>query len=60
MILPTQTFKLRLVDLDKGIQSKIGNDLKVEDIDPELLGSMPEIPDDVFDDEDEDHMETGL
>jgi hypothetical protein len=51
--------KLRLADLDEGIQSKIGNDLKVEDIDPELLGSMPEIPDDVFDDEDEDHMETG-
>ena len=44
--------KLRLVDLDEGIQSKIGDELKFEDIDPELMGSMPEIPDDVFDDGD--------
>jgi hypothetical protein len=44
--------KLRLVELDKGIQSKFGDEFKVKDIDtPELMGSMREIPDDVFDDE---------
>jgi hypothetical protein len=47
--LANQDIKLRLVHLDKGIQSKIGNDLKFEDIDPTLMGSMPEFPDDVFD-----------
>ncbi len=52
--------KLRLVELDEGIQSKIGDALKVEDIDPERMGSMPEIPDDVFDDDkDDDRTETG-
>ncbi|KAI2503958.1 Reverse transcriptase (RNA-dependent DNA polymerase) [Fragilaria crotonensis] len=39
--------KTRLVELDEGIRSKIGDDLK------ELRGSMPETSDDVFDDEDE-------
>jgi hypothetical protein len=34
--------KIRLVDLDEGIRSKIGDDLKEEDIDPELRASMPE------------------
>ena len=51
--------KLRLVDLDKCISSKIGDGLKAEDIDPELMDSMPEIPDDVFIDEDESRLETG-
>ncbi|KAI2502898.1 Reverse transcriptase (RNA-dependent DNA polymerase) [Fragilaria crotonensis] len=40
--------KTRLVELNEGIRSKIGDDLKDEDIDPELRGSMPEISDDVF------------
>jgi hypothetical protein len=46
--------RLRLVDLDECISSEIGDGLKAEDIDPELMDStMPEIPDDVFNDEDE-------
>ena len=51
--------KLRLAELDERIRSKIGDDLKAGDIDPDLMGSMPEIPDDVFDDEDESVMDTG-
>ena len=51
--------KLRLVELDEGIRSKIGDGLKAEDIDPDLMGSIPEIPDDVFDDEDDAVMDTG-
>ncbi|KAI2511649.1 hypothetical protein MHU86_2715 [Fragilaria crotonensis] len=39
--------KLRLSELDEGIQSKIGDGLKTEDIDPDLMDSMPEVPDDV-------------
>jgi hypothetical protein len=44
--------KIRLVDLDEGICSKIGDHLKEEDINPELRGSMTEVSDDAFDDED--------
>jgi hypothetical protein len=51
--------KTRLVELDEGIRSKIGDDLKEEDIDPELRGSMPEISEDVFDDEDEGRNDPG-
>jgi hypothetical protein len=51
--------KIRLVDLDEGIRSKIGDDLTEEDIDPELRGSMPEVSDDVFDDEDGNHNDPG-
>ncbi len=47
------------MDLDEGICSKNGDDLKEEDIDPELTGSMPEVSDDVFDDEDGNHNDTG-
>ena len=51
--------KTRLVELDEGIRSKIGDDLKEEDIDPELRGSMPEISDDVFDNKDEGRHDPG-
>jgi hypothetical protein len=51
--------RLRLVDLVECISSKIGDGLKAEDIDPELMDSMPKIPDDVFNDEDESRLETG-
>jgi hypothetical protein len=51
--------KIRLVYLDEGIHSKIGDDLTEEDIDPELRGSMPEVSDDVFDDEVGNHMTQG-
>ncbi len=51
--------KIRLMDLDEGIRSKIGDDLKEEDIDPELRGSMPEGSDDVFDYEDGSHHDAG-
>jgi hypothetical protein len=51
--------KIRLVDLDEGIRFKIGDDLTEEDIDPELIGSMPIISDDVFDDEDGNHDDPG-
>jgi hypothetical protein len=51
--------KTRLVELDEGIRSEIGNDLKEEDIDPELRGSMPEISEDVFDDEDKKRNDPG-
>ena len=51
--------KLRLVDLDEGISSKIGDGIKADDIDPELMDSMPEVPEDVFNDEDESRLETG-
>ncbi len=51
--------KIRLVDLDEGIHSKIGDDLKDKDIDPVLRGSMPEVSDDVFDDEDGNHNDAG-
>jgi hypothetical protein len=44
--------KIRLVYMDEGIRSKNGDDFKEEDINPELTGSMPEVSDDVFDDED--------
>ncbi|KAI2511643.1 Reverse transcriptase (RNA-dependent DNA polymerase) [Fragilaria crotonensis] len=51
--------KLRLSELDEGIhQSKIGDGLKTEDIDPDLMDSMPEVPDDVFED-DEDDVQSG-
>ena len=40
--LPYPDMKLRLVDLDEGISSKIGDGLKTEDIDPELMDSTPE------------------
>ena len=51
---------LWLVELGESICSKVGDELKVENINPaELKGSMIEIPDDVFDDEDEDCLETG-
>jgi hypothetical protein len=51
--------KTRLVELDEGIRSKIGDDLKEEDIDPELRGSMTDTSDDVFDDEDEGRNDPG-
>jgi hypothetical protein len=39
--------------LDEGISSKIGNGgLKADNIDPRLMDSMPEVPDDGFNDED--------
>ena len=47
------------IDLDEGISSKIGYGLKADDINPELMGSTPEVPDDLFDDEDESCLETG-
>jgi hypothetical protein len=39
--------------LDEGIRSKIGDELNVEDIDPELMGAMPDVLDDVFDDDED-------
>ena len=51
--------KLRLVDLDEGISSKIGYGLKADDINPELMDSTLDVPDDLFDDEDESYLETG-
>jgi hypothetical protein len=51
--------KIWLVDLDEGVRSKIGDDLKEEDINPELRDSMAEVSDDVFDDEDEIHLVAG-
>jgi hypothetical protein len=52
------TRKIRLLDLDEGIRSKIGDDLKEKNIDPELRGSMPEVSDDVFDDDGGNHEDT--
>ena len=51
--------KLRLIDLDEGISSIIGDGLKADDIDPEPMDSMPKVPDDLFDDEDKSCLETG-
>ncbi len=45
--------------MDEGISSKIGDGIKADDIDPELMDSMPEVPEDVFNDEDESRLETG-
>ena len=50
--------ELQLAELDECICSKIGDGLKVGDIDQHLRGSMPEFPDDVFSDEDASVMDT--
>jgi hypothetical protein len=57
--LPYPDMKLRLVDLDEGISSKIGDGLRPKDINPKLMDFTPEVPDDLFDDEDEIRLETG-
>ena len=40
-------------------EDKIGDDLKEENIDPELRGSIPEASDDIFNDEDGSHNDVG-
>ena len=53
------TVTLKLVELDEKIHQKIGDAIKEVDVDPDLIGDLPEPRDDVFEvDEVDDPMET--
>ena len=46
------------MELDEKIRQKIGDAIKEVDVDPDLIGDLPEPPDDVFEEYDaEDPME---
>ncbi|KAI2490433.1 Reverse transcriptase (RNA-dependent DNA polymerase) [Fragilaria crotonensis] len=38
----------RIVELDEEVKSRIGDSLKDEELEPELTGLYPEVPDDIF------------
>ena len=46
------TVTLKLVELDEKISQKIGDAIKEVDVDPDLIGDLPEPPDDVFEEDD--------
>ena len=48
------TVTLKLVELDEKIRQKIGDAIKEVDIDPDLIGDLPEPLDDVFEEDDVD------
>ena len=45
--------KIQLASLDQKIREKIGDTLKDNEVDSELVADLPDLPDDIFDDEDE-------
>ena len=43
-----------MVELDEEIHQKIGDAIKEIDVDPDLIGDLPESPDNVFEEDDVD------
>ena len=51
--IPQDTFTARLADLDASISVKIGDGVSNEDVGPGLIGTFPEMPQDLFEGDDE-------